>query len=81
VVALKTRLAFEMALASLRPAPDNTDPVREVIARKIIELAEAGERDTEHLCDGALKDLRPAVSAPNPPPLHASQQARPGSSS
>ena len=37
-------LAFEMALASLRPAPDYTDPVREVIARQIIELAEAGER-------------------------------------
>ena len=48
-------LAFEMALASLRPAPDYTDPVREVIARKIIELAEAGERDTERLSDGALE--------------------------
>jgi hypothetical protein len=50
-------LAFEMALASLRPAPDYTDPVREVIARKIIELAEAGERDTERLSDGALEGL------------------------
>jgi hypothetical protein len=51
-------LAFEMALASFRPIPDYADRIREVTARKII-----GERDPEHLCDGALKDLRPAVSS------------------
>jgi hypothetical protein len=53
-------LAFEMALASLRS--DCTDPLREALARKIIELAKAGERDPERLCEGALKDL-PTVSA------------------
>jgi hypothetical protein len=52
-------IAFETALASLRSAPDCTDPVREAIARKIIELAKAGERDPERLCDEALKGLRP----------------------
>jgi len=53
-------LAFEMALASLRFTPGHADPLRERIARKIVELAQAGERDPERLCDGALKDLPPA---------------------
>ena len=50
-------IAFEMALGSLCATPDWTDPVREVIARKIIELANARERDPERLCEGALKEL------------------------
>jgi len=74
-------IAFEMALGSLRATPDHADPVREAVARKIIELAKAGERDPERLCDGALKDLRPAVSVPNPPPPPASPRVLPGSSS
>jgi hypothetical protein len=53
-------LAFEMALASLRSGC--TDPLREALARKIIELAKTGERDPERLCEGALNDL-PTVSA------------------
>jgi hypothetical protein len=47
-------IAFEMALGSLRATPDHADPVREAVARKIIELAKAGERDPERLCEGAL---------------------------
>jgi hypothetical protein len=69
-------LAFEMALASFRLIPDYADPIREVIARKIIELAKEGERDPERLCDGSLKDLRPAVSNPSPPPLPVSPLER-----
>jgi hypothetical protein len=56
-------VAFEIALATLRPS-EYTDPLREVVARKIIELAKAGERDPERLCEGALKDLPPVVSVP-----------------
>jgi hypothetical protein len=74
-------LAFEMALASLRPTPDYADPVREVIARRIIELAKAGEREPERLCDGALKDLQPAVSDPNPLRPRASPPPPPDCSS
>ena len=74
-------LAFETALASLGPTTDYADPVREVIARKIIELAKAGEREPERLCEGALKDLRPAVSDPNPLPPPASLPVPPDSSS
>jgi hypothetical protein len=58
-------IAFEMALASLRATPDHADPVREMIARKIIGLAQAGERDPERLCDGALKDLPQASKPPD----------------
>jgi hypothetical protein len=58
-------IAFEMALGSLCATPGCADPVREAVARKIIELAKAGERDPERLCDGALKDL-PTVSASTP---------------
>jgi hypothetical protein len=50
-----TGIGFEMALASLCSTPGYTDPVREAVARKIIELAKAGERDPECLCEGALK--------------------------
>jgi len=42
-------VAFEMALASLGSTPNYADPVRETVARKIIEFAQAGE--------GALKQL------------------------
>ena len=50
-------VAFEMALASLGSTPNYADPVRETVARKIIEFAKTGERDPERLCEGALKLL------------------------
>ena len=53
-------IAFELALASLRAAPDWNDPVREALAHCIIALAKAGERDPERLCDGALRAVSPA---------------------
>ena len=34
------------------------DVVREVIARRIIKLAEAGERDPNRLCAGALSAIQ-----------------------
>jgi hypothetical protein len=59
-------LAFEMALASLRSGC--THPLREALARKIIELAKTGERDPERLCEGALKDLPTVSASPLPQP-------------
>ena len=44
-------LAFEMALVALRLA-DPGDLANEVVARKIIDRAKAGERDPERLCEG-----------------------------
>ena len=49
-------IAFETALVALRLA-DRSDLVDSVIAKRIIELAKAGERDPKRLCDGALKEL------------------------
>jgi hypothetical protein len=52
-------VAFEMTRAALRLV-DRDDLA--VIAKKIIELAKAGERNPDLLCERALKDLR------EPPP-------------
>jgi hypothetical protein len=70
-------VAFEMALVALRHT-DGVEPPRDAVARKIIELAKAGERDPERLCEGVLKDLQP-VTAPNPLPPPASRLGPAGS--
>jgi hypothetical protein len=49
--------------ASRGPTLAHTNPFREALARKIIQLAKTGERDPERLCEGALKDLPSVVSA------------------
>ena len=53
------------------------------VAQKIVELAKAGERDPERLCEGALKATQPVIpvliSDPNPPPPPAGLQAPAGS--
>jgi hypothetical protein len=55
-------IAFEMALASLGATPGCDDPIRAALAQRILALAQAGERDAERLCEGALR----AVSPPDP---------------
>ena len=50
-------LAYEMALVALRLS-DRGDLANEVLAHKIMDLAKAGERDPERLCDGVLKEFR-----------------------
>ena len=71
-------VAFETARAAVNRPADLTD---EMIAKKIIELAKAGERNVEGLCEAALNAPTGAVSAPNPPPPPASPPEPPGSSS
>ena len=71
-------VAFETARAAVNRPAELTD---EMIAQKIIELAKAGERNVEGLCEAALNVPTGAVSAPNPPPLLASPPAPPDSSS
>ena len=61
-------VAFETARAAIKRPADLTD---EMIARTIIELANAGERSVDVLCEAALNLPTGAVSAPNPPPLPA----------
>jgi hypothetical protein len=71
-------VAFEMARAAIKCPRDVSD---EIIARRIIELAKAGERNVEVLCEAALNAAAGAVSAPNPPPLPASPPSTPDFSS
>ena len=40
------------------PAASADDDVKQAIARKIIDLAKAGERNPDVLCEQALKDIR-----------------------
>jgi hypothetical protein len=69
-------IAFETARAAIKRRADLND---EMIARRIIELAKAGERNVDVLCEAALNVPTGAVSAPNPPPLPASPPEPPGS--
>ena len=48
--------AFEAALAELGLV-DRSDPTTLTLAKLIIELAKAGEREPERLCDSALRCL------------------------
>jgi hypothetical protein len=50
-------LAFEIARVALRLA-DRGDLANEIIAKRIIELAKAGERNPDLLCEGVLKEFR-----------------------
>jgi hypothetical protein len=50
-------IAFEMARVAMRLA-DRGDLANQVLADKIIELAKAGERDPERLCDGVVVAFR-----------------------
>ena len=49
-------IAFEMTRAALR-LTDRADPVLAMVAKKIIELAKAGEHN-HLLCERVLNDLR-----------------------
>jgi hypothetical protein len=53
-------IAFEMAVGSLGATPDHSDPIRNVLAQRILALAQGGERDAERLCEGALRAVSPA---------------------
>jgi hypothetical protein len=47
--------ALEMTRVSLGVADDFANGI---IARRVVELAKAGERNPDLLCEGALKELR-----------------------
>ena len=48
--------AFEAALRELRLV-DRSDPVVELVAKRIIQLASSGERDPIRLREGAVKGV------------------------
>jgi len=59
-------VAFELVCIALRIG-DCDDGVKQAIATKIIDLAKAGERNPDTLCEQALKDIR------SPPPTSVSR--------
>jgi hypothetical protein len=72
-------VAFEMAIVALQQGDGMVSATRDTVAQKIIELAKAGERDPEQLCDKALKATQPVARDPNPLPPPASPPAQPDS--
>ena len=48
--------AYDAALQLLR-LTDRHDPVTEIVAKKIIEVTRAGERDPPKICARAIKEL------------------------
>jgi hypothetical protein len=59
--------AYEHALKVLGLI-DRNDPITELVARKIIEIAEVGERDPDRLCQCVLDALRTERNATDPRP-------------
>jgi hypothetical protein len=49
--------AYGDALVALQLS-DRHDPITEIVARKIVEIAESGERDPDRIRDRALEELR-----------------------
>jgi len=49
--------AFEDAVDKLKLI-DRNEPAAEIVARKIIEIAQRGERDPARLCSMALDNIR-----------------------
>jgi hypothetical protein len=50
-------IAFEQVCVALRIGASDDD-VKQAIANKVIELAKAGERNPDILCERALEDIR-----------------------
>ena len=55
-ITLVMGVALEMACAALR-TDACTEDVKRAIAKKIIALAKAGQRDADLICERVLKDL------------------------
>jgi len=54
-------VAFEMVCTALRLS-DRGDLANEIIARRIIELAKAGEHNPDLLCENVLNEFRAQLS-------------------
>jgi hypothetical protein len=51
------KLAFAMTRVAIR-LPDNNHPVVALAAKRVVELAEAGECDADHICEQVLLEIR-----------------------
>ena len=48
--------AYEEVLRVLQLA-DRQDPITELVAKKVIDVCQSGERDPANICEQALRDL------------------------
>jgi hypothetical protein len=55
--------AFDTACRRLRLA-DRTDPATELVAKKVVEIVQRGERDPDRVCSGVLKAFNAGGPAP-----------------
>jgi hypothetical protein len=62
--------AYEDALRALHLV-NRDDPVTDIIARRIIDVAKTGERDSKRLCALAIKDLSASKTQPRQPARRA----------
>jgi hypothetical protein len=69
-------IAFEMALWSFGATSGPNDPIRAALAHNIIALAQAGERDSERLCEAALKAVRPPDPLAGSPPVEPPEDCK-----
>jgi hypothetical protein len=51
------KVAFEMTRVALR-LPDNNHPIIVVAAKRVAELAKAGESDPDRICEQVLSEIR-----------------------
>jgi hypothetical protein len=51
-------VAFGQVCIALRIGASDDDDVKQAIANKVIELAKAGERNPDILCERVLEDIR-----------------------
>jgi hypothetical protein len=49
--------AYEMARRALK-LKDRNDPITDTVARKIIDVAQTGEKDPERICAQAIERIR-----------------------
>jgi hypothetical protein len=61
--------AYENTLVALRLS-DRQDPITEIVAKKIVEIAENGERDYARLCERALEEIRGTGTSTSVAVLH-----------
>ncbi|MBU6464275.1 MAG: hypothetical protein KGL35_28135 [Bradyrhizobium sp.] len=54
----KLKTAFERALRSLNVVDRKNDPLGEIVARKIIEIDETGDRDAAEIAEMVVKQLK-----------------------
>jgi hypothetical protein len=70
-------LAYEITLISLRLF-DRDDIANDVVAHKIMEQANAGERDPERLCEAVVQQWGRAIAHIAPPIVQGEQFLRSG---